>query len=525
MKHLKLYTKVGMFGGLIIFSQVTFSQSDYEKRQKAAKLNEEQLNRVYQNNLPNKPLGITGTSPAPVSSGSSIYVTDHQKKIEYYTNKENARLAAWEEKERKFNLLNADVPKTEANYYRLIALAEQAGFENYDAVRMNGRYKPKSVTLPVLLPVQQGQFDNYRKLAKEYSGKKDWNATINAYLEALKISGDLIMRSQLANIYRYHMQDYESAANQYQLIHLSPITEKPLMEHDYMNWGQVSILSGNYEKAIWCFTDLPAHNYDISGASIYQSYACYLAGDYLKAHSTLLNRYTYEYRTDVSNLIKNFYLIRNGSNDAAALFEKIRQKNTTLPYTGDISKDLALLLFNEAKNRFDDTELYVCYFLDMAADLDPTNLDITETRYDYNTDIKRVGFDDGMPSDLLASLAAGKPGRDAKRKEDAIAKEKARNKGYMVLWFGNGKKPLQYRGYPVDMAGRVEQQNVVNDLREQLKNAESLKNVSFLSYTFLKDASEDDVYNEAAKNLKLNLKKAKEYKNGYLFTQLSKYEK
>src|SRR5690606_6984793 len=135
----------------------------------------------------------------------------------------------------------------EANYYRLIALAEQAGFENYDAGRMNGRYKPKIVTLPALSPVQQEQFDHYKKLAEEYSDKKDWNATINAYLEALKISGDLKMRSRLAYIYRYHMQDYESAANQYQLIHLSPVTEKTGMEHKYIDWGQVSILGGNYE--------------------------------------------------------------------------------------------------------------------------------------------------------------------------------------------------------------------------------------------------------------------------------------
>ena len=95
----------------------------------------------------------------------------------------------------------------------------------------------------------------------------------------------------------------------------------------------------------------------------------------------------------------------------------------------------------------------------------------------------------------------------------------------MILCFSKDNKPLQYRGYRVDMAGGLVQQNVVNDLREQLKNAESLKNVSFLSYTFLKDASQDEAYNEAAKILKLSLKKVKDYTNGFLFIQLNKYNK
>ena len=54
MKNSKTYTKLIVFSSLCLLSQMAFEQDEYEKRQKANKENEEHLNRVYENNLPNK---------------------------------------------------------------------------------------------------------------------------------------------------------------------------------------------------------------------------------------------------------------------------------------------------------------------------------------------------------------------------------------------------------------------------------------------------------------------------------------
>ena len=495
------------------------AQTDYEKRQQANKVNNEQLNNVYQNNLPNKPATSsmgTGT-PAPSSSVNSIYVTDHQKKMEYYTNKENQRLAAWEEKERKFELLSADVPKTEENYQKLIALAEQAGFEPYDAMRMNGRYAPKVVRLPVLTPYQQQLFDNYKELSYDYRKAKSYNLYVNVVQQALNISDDLHLRSQLASVYRYDLLDYNAAANEYHLIHQSPQTEKTGMDGMYMDWGIVSIMGGNYEKALWCFNDLPSRYYDIWGGSIYQSYAFYLLGNSAKAQTMLLERYTNEIHTDYSNLIKSFYLLQQGSNDAAAaLLQKVKEKNTTLNYSGDTRKDLALVLLNCVKNDFNSRNLEYCYFLDLAADLVPTNNDIIETRYDFNSNLKRVGHEAGMPPDVLATLAAGKIIRDTKRADDI---EKAKqleiaNRGMLVLWFGQGNKPAYFMAYQKSLANDAEIQKTAEELTKKFPGR---NNNPFLSYIFHKGYIEEDIYREAATKLKVKPRYIKDSKYGEIY--------
>ena len=133
--------------------------------------------------------------------------------------------------------------------------------------------------------------------------------------------------------------------------------------------------------------------------------------------------------------------------------------------------------------------------------------------------MKRVGFDAGMSPELLLKLAEEKPARE-------IQKEKMRNKGYMILWFGNGNKPFVYAGFKVNMAVDMNEQKAINHLLEEAKTKEIYKNYSYISNTFLKGATEDDVYNEAIKRLKINLKKAKEYKYGYLSTSYTyKFEK
>ena len=215
MKPSKSHTKLIVLGCLCLLNQMAFAQDENEKRQKALKENTEQLNRVYENNLPNKKTSNINIAPTTSSSsGSSIYVTDHQKKMDYYNNKEKARLDAWEEKERKFNILSADVPKTEANYRKLISLAEQAGFDYYDAMRMNGRYAPKIITLPALVPYKQEQFDNYKKQAEECRDKRDWNNALNALLEAVKISDYTKLRDHIAYNYRSYLYDYDNASKQ-----------------------------------------------------------------------------------------------------------------------------------------------------------------------------------------------------------------------------------------------------------------------------------------------------------------------
>ena len=63
--------------------------------------------------------------------------------MDAYDRKVQEKADAWEAKERKFAALSANVPKNEENYRKLVALAEEAGFEYYDALRLNSAYKPK----------------------------------------------------------------------------------------------------------------------------------------------------------------------------------------------------------------------------------------------------------------------------------------------------------------------------------------------------------------------------------------------
>ncbi|RZK65404.1 MAG: hypothetical protein EOO85_28365, partial [Pedobacter sp.] len=64
MKHLKIYIRLFMFSGLSLLNYLAYAQDEHEKRQKALKENTEQLNRVYENNLPNKK-GSTYTALTP----------------------------------------------------------------------------------------------------------------------------------------------------------------------------------------------------------------------------------------------------------------------------------------------------------------------------------------------------------------------------------------------------------------------------------------------------------------------------
>ncbi|MBP6662641.1 MAG: hypothetical protein KA172_06110 [Paludibacter sp.] len=108
MKNSKTYTKLIVFSSLCLLSQMAFAQDEYEKRQKANKENEEHLNRVYENNLPNKKGTIySALTPAEIeaswnrtkpttakeSSGSAekrIYnqLVFDEEKGEYYTPEE-----------------------------------------------------------------------------------------------------------------------------------------------------------------------------------------------------------------------------------------------------------------------------------------------------------------------------------------------------------------------------------------------------------------------------------------------------
>ena len=508
-KYLKLLTLIF----ISLLSQLAYAQPEYEKRQKANKENEEHLKRVYENNLPNKKTSTIGTTlpTNSPSSGSSIYVSDHQRKMDYYNNKEKARSDAWEEKERRFNILSADVAKTEANYYKLISLAEQAGFDYYDAMRMNGRYAPKIIELPVLVPYKQQQFDNYIKQTADYREKKEWKSAVDAMQEAIKISDDPKLRDKLAYIYRTYLYDYDNAARQYYYIQQSAISNKPDMRYVYMDWGEVSILGGDYANAVRCFTDLPARLYD-GDASINQSYAYFLAGNLEKARSVLLENYTYEHYINTASLIKNYYMIRQGNSDAAqTLLLKNKEKEANITYTGDLKRDLSLILLKKAKTTRSESDLTICYLLDLAADLDPSNTDITETRYDYNANIKRVSFDAGMSPELVLKLSEGKSAR-------ALKKENMINKGYMILWFGKGDKALIYAGSKVRMSADISEEKVIEHLVKEVMSKEIYKNYSYISNTFLKNATEEDAYNEIGKKLKIKPEKAKAYKYGYLYS-------
>lgn len=76
MRHSKLYNKLMVFSFLCMLSQMAFAQDENEKRQKALKENTEQLNRVYENNLPNK----RGSSVGNVSEDIRIAREAAQKK-------------------------------------------------------------------------------------------------------------------------------------------------------------------------------------------------------------------------------------------------------------------------------------------------------------------------------------------------------------------------------------------------------------------------------------------------------------
>jgi len=279
-----------------------------------------------------------------------------------------------------------------------------------------------------------------------------------------------------------------------------------LLEFDYMRWGEVSILSGNYDKALWCFKDLPAIYYDYWSVSIYQSYAYYLLGNTAKAHAALLERYTEKLQVDQSNLIKCFYLLQQGQNDVAAvLLKQLKEKITGIPFTGDSQKDLSLLMLDHAKSKFKSENLTISYLLDLASDLDPNNTEIIEIRYDYNVNLRRVGANDGLATETVNTLAAGKPAREAKREADILkAKEIAlANRGMMVLWFGHDNKPAYFMAYQRSLANDAQIQEAAEVL---IKKFPIRSNNPFLNYTFYKGYTEEEFYREAATKLKVKPK-------------------
>ncbi|RYE56485.1 MAG: hypothetical protein EOP48_07925, partial [Sphingobacteriales bacterium] len=65
MKYSTLYINLIVIGFIFASGQVASAQTDHEMRQKALRENTEQLNRVYENNLPN----ARGSSVRDLSGG------------------------------------------------------------------------------------------------------------------------------------------------------------------------------------------------------------------------------------------------------------------------------------------------------------------------------------------------------------------------------------------------------------------------------------------------------------------------
>ncbi len=146
MKKIMLAASILFFGVIAIKAQ--YGDAYHKPNQEEIRKNTQQRQQAesdqhFKNIAPSKTNSTVGSVLPTSSSNYSPYAAEHQAKMDAYDRKVQEKADAWEAKERKFAALSANVPKNEENYRKLVALAEEAGFEYYDALRLNSAYKPK----------------------------------------------------------------------------------------------------------------------------------------------------------------------------------------------------------------------------------------------------------------------------------------------------------------------------------------------------------------------------------------------
>ena len=166
MKKITLAASILLFGLSNIKAQYgdAYHKANQEEIRKATQQRQQAQSEQQFKNIAPSTTKSSNTTVLPTSSSSySAYADEHQAKMEAYDRKEKARSDAWEEKERKFAALSANVPKNEENYRKLVALAEEAGFDYSYALRMNSAYKPKEDSKSSL--TEKEQYDQlYKRL-------------------------------------------------------------------------------------------------------------------------------------------------------------------------------------------------------------------------------------------------------------------------------------------------------------------------------------------------------------------------
>lgn len=146
MRKITLATSILLFGVIAIKAQYgdAYHKPNQEEIRKATQQRQQAQSDQHFKNIAPSNTNSSVSSVLPTSSSNySPYAAEHQAKMDAYNRKVQAKADDWEAKERKFAALSANVPKNEENYRKLIALAEEAGFEYYDALRLNSSYKPK----------------------------------------------------------------------------------------------------------------------------------------------------------------------------------------------------------------------------------------------------------------------------------------------------------------------------------------------------------------------------------------------
>lgn len=360
-------------------------------RQATVKRQQAQSDQHFENIKPGAKPSTTTAPAATTTSSYNPYAAEHQAKMAAYDAKQKAITDAWEAKESRFRELSADVPKNEANYNRLVELAEQAGFDYYDATRLNGRYKPKIIELPQLMPFWKQKYDAFISKADDCKINKWPEVEVNYLQHALTLLDDPAIRFRAAGIYFNDLKNYDSAAAQYDYIQRNPVTNKPSISTVYYNWGKAALMANDFATAIHVLGVYREFHKD-EDASFYLSYAYFSDKNYDAAFGQLLDGSTYTSMTNQNNLLQNFYLIQNGSAaEAAELFEKNKLANADVTLSGNMTKDLSMMLYKFAKEiGKENISITTLYMLDVAVALDPNNMDFIETRYGYNTKMKRT---------------------------------------------------------------------------------------------------------------------------------------
>ena len=146
MRKITLATSILLFGVIAIKAQYgdAYHKANQEEIRKATQQRQQAQSDQHFKNIAPSNTKSSAASVLPTSTSTySPYAAEHQAKMDAYNRKVQEKADAWEAKERKFAALSANVPKNEENYRKLVALAEEAGFEYYDALRLNSSYKPK----------------------------------------------------------------------------------------------------------------------------------------------------------------------------------------------------------------------------------------------------------------------------------------------------------------------------------------------------------------------------------------------